>query len=45
MKVGITLPQGCDREYLGLEASNRLVPDGRRRATGRGAGVRLALAV
>jgi hypothetical protein len=44
MKVGITLPQGCDREYVGSTREPR-GPDGRRRATGRRAGVRLALAV
>ena len=43
MKVGITLPQGCDREYLGIDAATRLGADGRRRPAGRGARVRIAL--
>ena len=36
MKAGLTLPQGCDREYLGLGSGARLGADRRGRPGGRG---------
>ena len=43
MKVGLTLPQGCDREYLGLDAGDRLAANRRGRPLGRGARLRVAV--
>ena len=43
MKLGITLPQGCDREYLGLTPRTRVGADGRGRPAGGGARVRVAV--
>ena len=45
VKLGLTLPQGCDREYLGLDAGDRLAAHGRDRPAGGGGRVRVALGV
>ena len=43
MKLGLTLPQGCDREYLGMDARDGLATDRRGRPLGRGPRLRVAL--
>ena len=43
MRLGISLPQGCDREYIGLSPGAGVATDGRDRPALRGGRLRIAL--